>query len=606
MGKIVLPWAGLALVLVCTAAAFLPCLWGDFVYDDWRFIANNPFMKSPLDPVAVFSDPDTMDCLPVHDIYRPLRTLLFRIEYGLGHGGAFLHHLMSLLLHGMNTILVFLWIRRLLDNDASQGTASRAALFGATLFSLHPVQVESVAWISSRGDLLFVFFLLLALLNSTDKREGRPAPLCLLLTVIWTLLACFSKESGVLTGGLILLGGLCFPSLRNRTTLLHGVMSLAASVVYLWLRGMVLGPLVAQVAPYGGHAGSNVLFALHGMACQVLLLFKGWWLCVDYPDLHAAPLSTGIWISGLVFAACSLLCLGLLFQLRRGHALFGVLFFLIALLPTSSLVFPMKSLYNDRYLYLPMAGAAMAFAAAMNRLLSHPQRPRVPVPALSSLLLAALASFSLVRCLEWQDGKALWSATLARNPDSIKARVGLSRACFNEGRTDDALFLAREAVRRARTGSSVRVDGLHLTASALARMGRDDEAAEALRQALREVAEAGSGADFSHRIIIVCQNLWAFEMKAGRYPGAVEAADKLLQYEGMTAMGLLLRSQALKAMNRIEEAEAELKKGASLGQDCPELHFELSELYRLTQRPEEARLEFQKGLEIQERISRAE
>jgi tetratricopeptide (TPR) repeat protein len=606
MGKSDLPWAGLALVLICTAAAHLPCLWGDFVYDDWRFIVHNPFMKSPLDPIAVFTDPDTMDSLPVHDIYRPLRTLLFRIEYGLASGGPFLHHLVSLLLHVLNTILVFLWIRRLLDGESSRREAARAALFGAALFALHPVQVESVAWISSRGDLLFSFFLLLALLNSAKHGKGRLALIPLLLTVIWTFLACLSKEAGVLTGGLILLAGLCFPTLRNRNTLLHGVVALAVSVLYLWLRGAVLGPLQAQVEPYGGSTGTNVLFALHGMACQIGLLFRGWGLCVDYPDLHGTPLSAAVGITGLIFAFGAILCAAILFYRRRIHALFGILFLLVALLPTSSLFFPMKSLCSDRYLYLPMAGAGMVLAAFLAWCASVERPSRLFSTILPSILLAALAVFSVVRGLEWRDGESLWQSTLARNPDSIKARIGLSRTFFNDGRTEDALTKALEAVGGARPGSSVRVDGLHLAASALARMGRDEEAADALRQALREVFASGEGAEFSHRIIMVCRNLWAFEMKAQRHTGALEAADGLLHFEGVTAMGLLLRSQALKGLNRIEEAEAELKRGAALGEDCAELHFELAQLYRMTGRPDLAEVELLKGLEIRERLSRSE
>ncbi|MBU0754277.1 MAG: hypothetical protein KJ645_04005, partial [Planctomycetes bacterium] len=109
---------GPTLLLAATLVFFLPSLWGDFVYDDWRFIVDNPFVKSSFNPTEAFTNPHTIDTFPTHDIYRPLRTLLFQIGSACGGGKPFAHHLISLLIHLTNVYLAFLWIRRLLDPES--------------------------------------------------------------------------------------------------------------------------------------------------------------------------------------------------------------------------------------------------------------------------------------------------------------------------------------------------------------------------------------------------------------------------------------------------------------------------------------------------------
>lgn len=548
MGKSPLLWMGPVLLLLAAAGAFLPCLWGDFVYDDWRFIVHNRFMQAPVDPVWVFTDSNTLDDLSEQDIYRPIRTLLFQIEYKLGQGKPFLHHLVSLFFHLANTLLLFTWLRRVPHTDASAHRDLSGAFFGAAIFALHPIQAESVAWISSRSDLLVTFFLLL-LLNHQFKRRARFSWPDGLITAGLTLLACFSKESGVLACGLILLCGLCLPGHRRAITLFHAAAALIAAVVYLWIRSRVIGGLEGQVPPHGGGFGSNLVYAFYGLMHQVLLLFQGGRLSVEYPEPSGSVFSLQILIPALGFVVLAAGCaIGLLlFKARR--ALLGVLIFLVSLFPTSSLIFPMTSLYNDRYLYLPMLGIAMIASTVFSALKSRLMKIR-GLPEIGFVILAAvLASLTWNRCHEWRDGETLWKATLQRNSVSIKARIGLSRICFNEGRTAEASKWAFEAVDRSKPGSAVRSDALHLAASALNRQGDKEQAAACLRRALTEAKTSTEASTFKHRMIEIAQNLWALEMETGRYEGALEAAKKLIEYEGETPQNLLMKVQATQAMD---------------------------------------------------------
>lgn len=567
-------------LLLLTAAAYLPCLTGAFVYDDLRFIEHNPFMDGPFDGIRIFTDPGTMEALPTHDIYRPVRTLFFYAERYFGCGGTLLHHLVGLLIHLLNTWLVYRLILLIVPDP-------RPALMGAGLFALHPVQAESVAWISSRADQLVACFVLLTLIQVLRSRNRR-----YVLTFLLTALACLSKESGVITGGFLLLAWLCFEAWRNRTVALHAVVSLGTAALYLVARAQVLSGLEGQVPLYGQGRVENFFTGLYSLGCQTTLLFTPWRMSVDYPGTYFDTLPLRVWIIGSVFLAVTLAVLLLLWKLRYRKALFGFLFTLVALLPTSSLVFPLRSLINDRYLYLAMAGVGTLAAAGLS---PWPAR-RIRSAGIGLLLL--LAVFTGLRCLEWRDGERLWRSTLSVHPDSVKARIGLSRFLFNDGQIGEALEQAQEAVAMTAPGSSMNADARLLAAQSLNRMGRPDAAAEQLRLALSEADTLGNAHTFSHRLKTMSENLWSLEMKAGRYEAALSAAQIQVKYAGETAIGLVLQAQARRRMGGVKEAEAVLRRAAALDGDCAEVHLELAELLEETGRSDEARSELEKGLEL--------
>ena len=147
------------------AAAFLPTLAFGFVYDDHRFIEGNHNLASPSILGRAFTDPScqTADGTDA-GLWRPLRTLSFAFDRAVFRGAAWGPHLVNLLLHGAATAMVFLLLRRI-------GASARAAFLAALVYALHPVQVECVAWISSRGDLLAIALTLAAIVLSLDGRS---------------------------------------------------------------------------------------------------------------------------------------------------------------------------------------------------------------------------------------------------------------------------------------------------------------------------------------------------------------------------------------------------------------------------------------------------
>src|SRR5262245_4360868 len=133
----------LGIVLALTALAYLPALRGELVYDDLRFVRDNPAIRSLANVPRFFSDPTTMSASEDRDIYRPLRTLVFALEYQVAGDHPTLYHVVNLAWHLASAVALFLLLR------AGGWFSPLFTVLAVGLFALHPGISEAVAWISS-------------------------------------------------------------------------------------------------------------------------------------------------------------------------------------------------------------------------------------------------------------------------------------------------------------------------------------------------------------------------------------------------------------------------------------------------------------------------
>jgi len=197
---------------------------GGFVYDDFRFVAENPGVHSLARPAEFFTSQDRMSLPADHDIWRPLRTLLFAVEWRLfgNHPAGF---------HAVSLLLFLLIVRGIVALALRlPGVELEAALAAGLLFGLHPLAVESVAWISSQGDLLAAAFILVSLLAAAR----RPW-----LALLFAALALLSKELALpLAAALFLAAYWWKEAVRLRLWL--ALATAALTVAYLAARQHVL------------------------------------------------------------------------------------------------------------------------------------------------------------------------------------------------------------------------------------------------------------------------------------------------------------------------------------------------------------------------------
>lgn len=364
--------------------------------------------------------------------YAPVQLLSYMLDYevwGLRAGG-FLFT--NILIHTLNCLLLY---RLFLKLHADQLLAT----IGAAIFLLHPVQVESVVWISQRKNLLAMFFFLLAWEGYSryrDAAKGKGLP-AYVGSVAALVLALLSKSIAVVFPLVIMAYDYCLSTGNKRAQLLD-------KLPYILAAGCVAAMAIQSQVPvddgFGGGMGGG-LTEYHGggvlatfltmltVICRYLgLLFWPVNLCAAYaPPIHR---SVDITVVGSAFLLIGMVYLSV--RLFKHNRLFGMwpIVFIVALLPVSQIV-PLITLMNDRYLYFPMMGVAALIGAGAVFLFNKLRTwHKVPLYSLMALPLVLLSIVSFQRVAIWQNDITFWRDTVAGCPTSYTAWEGLGEAYY--------------------------------------------------------------------------------------------------------------------------------------------------------------------------------
>ena len=366
---------------------------------------------------------------------------MFALDYALFGLRPLGWHVASLALHAVNAALVWLFLVRRLAGPGGPGLirapadprrlGSVAATVGALGFAVHPVTTESVAWISSRGDLLAWTFALLVF-----EAFARPGARATAAGVVLGALACLAKESALVLFVLVPLAHVSLPRDRRpswRTTSGRAALLAVVTAAYLALRQAVLpgspdfGWLAQTALPDGGRAG-----ALRGFLASV-----GWYartlvLPTGFPfdrNVHTDPVPGTFLDPGVIVGAGiagSLIAGGVRALVsRRGAAATACLASLAALGPVSNVIVPLKAFAAERFLYPALPFLALGVGALVRRGLEAFPRRRVALVAVAGVLLAALGVAAWVRAGPWRDEGSLWRAVLAEEPMNPRAYEGI-------------------------------------------------------------------------------------------------------------------------------------------------------------------------------------
>ena len=431
-----------ALLLVLSTCVYWDSLGGTFVYDDHRFVANNLALRSPENLVDCFTDPTTVDPEGGWEgIYRPLRSLSYVLDcsfFGTNPVGFRIH---SLLIHVAVSVALSVLLGAVLGRPGL-GLALGCA------YAVHPVHVESVAWVTSRADLQSGLFSLLTLLAM--RRKG----------MFWTwmatllfALALFSKESAVLLPVLGLLLNLVLPPRSRRSwkrELVCWIPAILLVAVYWSIRMAVLGDSGGQRPPWGGTRLATLAYMIVGGGWYLwrLLLPVGFQFDFQLQD-HLSPTlslaSPGVLcLGGGLLLGISLLTLGMV---RGGlkHEGTGIWWLILALGPVSNVAISINILVAERFLYLPAAGLFLALGGVYLR--CHAKRRGLAriVGAAAVFWIAFLGATTRGMAAKWRNEEALWHGVLHHSPGHFRAYHGLAKARILAG--DPAG--AREALVKA-------------------------------------------------------------------------------------------------------------------------------------------------------------
>ncbi|HEY5976087.1 MAG TPA: tetratricopeptide repeat protein [Geobacteraceae bacterium] len=409
--------------------------------------------------------------------YAPLQIVSYMLDYSLWGLDPRGFHLTNLLLHTLNGLLFYLLVFRL------QGDRWWA-MAAAGVFLCHPVQVESVAWVSQRKNLLAMGFFLLAFLAYVNYRgTGRAGWYWGSMGAF--LLALLAKSVAVVFPLALVGYDLCF---RGPTERRHWLRDKLPFVGVALLAALLA--VRSQASDFGGgltayHGGSPLITMLTMLPVLLSYLSLLFWPS-RLAAVYVPVMRTGL--DGPVILALLVLCLlagAGWFWARRGgrrDLAFWLGIFFVGLLPVSQIV-PLVTLMNDRYLYFPMLGFAALVTAWPRPLLARLGPAwRLPVVAVTLLLVTVLALATQRRLPVWRDSLSLWSDAVTKAPDSNVAWMGMADVYLRQGKLD----LARAAYLMSRDLLPDNPDADFGLACVAAQAGQHAEALALLAEAFRK------------------------------------------------------------------------------------------------------------------------
>lgn len=392
---------------------FLPCLRCGFVnYDDDRYVYRNPLIRDfSRDGIArIFATTDFTV------LYTPLVFLSYAVEYRFFGLDPFPYHLTNLILHLCNCLLVFYFILGLTRRAS-------AAFITAILFGLHPLRVESVAWITERKDVLYALFLL-ASLNCYIAYARRGGPLRYLAAGGMFILALLAKPVSIVLPAIFLLCDYFLEGKIPRRRLAEKLPLFAVSAAWL-----VFGIVTAKGYVRGEPDFTGLDYFL--IACYALLfyIYKSI-LPIGLSCMYPHPLKIG-GVLPPIFLASPLILLALAALVVRSacrtrDVVFGSAFFFITAAPALRLFPPGLIIVADRYTYVPAIGLSFIAAQAVLWLSGREWRHAVAVAV--AAMAASLSFLSRERCKVWRDSVTLWEDAVAKYRDSY-----IPVAYFNRG-----------------------------------------------------------------------------------------------------------------------------------------------------------------------------
>ena len=440
-------WLPVVVLTLLCLIVYYNSLSNGFVYDDYGSIVENRYIQHPGKFFASLFNQSYFKIAGLEASYRPVSTASYFLVYSVGGLDPLYYHLMSLLLHILNAILVYGLANFILQHRLK-------ALIAGCLFASHPVLTEAVNCIDFNDDLLTTFFFLLALLFyiriKADHVKSNIGAFC--LSLLFYLFGLLSKEMAITLPAIIVLYDLILrdpernpPGFKQQLSILKKRAAFyagyaAVSLFYLFLRFYLFqipgeslkysyGSLLERVIYLPGHIFSFIRLIILPTNLSADYVFS-------YPDSFFNSMN-------LIGVAVVLGLVGTSYYIYRysKEAFFGLWWCLITLLPVLNLIEIFHPL-AERYLYLPLIGFCLVVPiitwGLAGRLISRTPTANLVSSILILVIISLYSTATIARNPDWQSNFSLWSKTLQTSPDSLVARGGLGMAYLERGMLDQA------------------------------------------------------------------------------------------------------------------------------------------------------------------------
>jgi tetratricopeptide (TPR) repeat protein len=575
--------AGLALI---TWLVFGQVLGHQFVnYDDEFYIYENARVMSGLSWQNVWWAVTHTVCFNWH----PLTVISHMFDcqlYGLRPAG---HHFTSVLFHSVAVILLFLALRQMTH-------ALWKSAFVAAVFAVHPLHVESVAWVSERKDTLSAVLFVLTLGAYTHYVRRRSLTAYFLVLLLFAL-GLMAKPMLVTLPFLLLLLDWwplrrlsASPKSNDRSKILSGstigCILLEKIPLFFLSAASCFATLVAQKSviyrfdqlSLTERAGNAALAITIYLRQSVLPMG----LSVFYPhprhELSAIQVGAAFLLLGVITVAA--------FIFRRAHpyCLVGWCWFIGMLIPVIGIVQVGGQSHADRYTYLPQIGLVMAVTWLVENISLAMRNRTAILGAAAGVIVASLMGLGWKQTMVWRDSRSLWMHALAVNPRNDTAHNALAAVALRENQVDEAIFHARNALE-------IRPDS--------------PDAHNQLGQAfLSKGRRAEARAEFQRVIAIspnrprVHYNLGTLLLEAGELDDAIVQFREEIKIQPAFVEAYTNLGTALVRKGELDQALAYFQKAVEMDPYLPKVHYNIALILRGRGQRDEAAFHLQKELQV--------
>jgi tetratricopeptide (TPR) repeat protein len=535
-------------------------------YDDPNYVYENPEIAAGLTGhglVAAFTGAHARNWHPLTTISHMLDCQLF----GLNPAG---HHFSSVLFHTLAVLLLFAVLRALTE------ALWRSALVAA-VFAIHPLRVESVAWVAERKDVLSAVFFMLTL-GAYVHYARQPSLRRYLLILLFFILGLMAKPM-LVTLPLLLFLLDYWPLARNQIGKSGWWKSIAEKVPLLFLSFLAaIATLIAQRTTVNYSEELPVTWRIgNALLSYVAYMGQMIWparLAIFYP--HAADHLSPWKVALAVLILGGITALAIVWRRRRPYLLVGWLWYLVALLPVIGFIQVGLQGRADRYSYLPQIGLCIALTWALADWSLRSNRRRVIFAGAGAVVIGALTWQARIQTSYWSSTESLWNHALEVTTDNDVAHYNVATLLVKRGEVDEAISHYEKALNirsdNRETHYHLSVALLHTSlGNALARKGRLDEAIVQYRKAVElrdDFADAHS-------------NLASLLARKGETAEAIAHYEKALAIPPEDPPSHIALAKLFLKLGRQDEALSHYRRALELTKDpvlSPTLEHEIQRL----------------------------
>ena len=424
----------LPFIFILTFIVYIPALMADFVnWDDPDYVGENSYLIRDLSRLP------ELFTTPVQGNHHPVTMFSLALNFAISGEDAWSYHLFNLIFHLVNCYLVYRFALLLSKNN------SLIAFVTSLLFAIHPLHVESVAWVSERKDVLYTLFFLAGhiaftkYLDSNDKKQYW-------LTLLFLVLSLLSKPAAVIFPVSLF----CIDILRRRQFSFKLITEKIPFFIPAILMGLLTISAQKDVGATGEEyfgLGKNILFGFYGILMYFVKMVIPYKLSAFYPFPALNESLPPVYYVGPIFAVALAAIVYFTWKKYRFVA-FGISFYIVNLLLVLQIFSVGSAVIAERYTYVPYIGLFFIAGCLLDRFAKGNLKKAYTIILPLALIYSAV---SFMQARTWKDGATLWDTIIKNQPSSraYSARATLLRKDANNLRAEAGQLMNQQRTQEA-------------------------------------------------------------------------------------------------------------------------------------------------------------